>query len=71
MCPMLLPSCGKSPAVIATAKPFCVAVKPVCISKDDQFTEKTAKQLLSNEYGRETVCGKPAKCPQEKAAPTS
>jgi len=52
--------------VIATAKPFCKAVKPVCVSRDDQMTLGTAKQLLSNEYGRETVCGAPQKCPQEK-----
>lgn len=65
----LLPSCAKETVAIADARPFCKAVKPVCVSKDDQLTEKTAKQLLSNEYGRETVCGMPRKCPQEK--PTS
>jgi hypothetical protein len=69
MCLMLLPSCAKEPVVIADARPFCKAVKPVCVSKDDNFTPGTAKQILSNEYGRETVCGKPAQCVKEK--PTS
>lgn len=63
---MLLPSCAPEPAVIASSKPFCKAVQPVCISKEDVLTERTAKQLLSNEYGRETVCGKPPSCVEKK-----
>jgi len=67
MCLMLLPSCGKE--IVATADPFCKAVKPVCISRDDQLTAGTAKQILSNEYGRETVCGRPTPC-VKKEKPT-
>ena len=69
-CLMLLPGCAKEPAVIATSKPFCQAVQPVCISRDDSLTDKTARRLLANEYGREAVCGKPPRCPKE-AKPTS
>lgn len=68
-CLMLLCGCDKEAVVIVSSAPFCRAVRPVCVSQDDKFTEGTAKRLLSNEYGRETVCGAPPKCPREPREP--
>lgn len=71
-CSLLLAGCTTPAPVryIPTSEPFCAAVQPVCISKDDQFTEPTAQQIEANNLGRAKVC-KPKKvaCKQEK--PTS
>ena len=68
-CLILLPSCAKEPAVVVSSKPLCAAVQPMCTVPEDKFTPATARRLLANEYGRETVCGKPKPCPEGK--PTS
>lgn len=48
--------------VVATVKPVCPVVKPVCIGKDDVLTDATAHQLEANELGRAKLCGPPPKC---------
>lgn len=58
----LLSGCAGTPAVIADARPFCAAVTPVCISKDDVLTEETARQIEANNLGRAAICGRPRKC---------
>lgn len=47
---------------VATAKPVCPVVKPVCIGKDDVLTEETAQQIEANELGRAKICGRPPRC---------
>lgn len=59
---VLLSGCAKEVVAIADARPFCAAVKPVCISKDDVLTEGTASQIEANNLGRASICGKPPKC---------
>jgi hypothetical protein len=48
--------------VIATSKPFCDAVKHVCISASDVLTEPTAQQIEGNNLGRAPICGPPPRC---------
>lgn len=58
---MFLGACSKE-VPVATSKPFCRAVKPVCISKDDVLTDGTATQIEANNLGHRSVCGRPPKC---------
>ena len=46
---------GCSGTLVATAKPFCDAVKGVRVSKDDKLTEGTAKQIREDIEGRKSV----------------
>lgn len=60
---VLLPGCASTPArTVVSSKPFCRAVAPVCIDKDDVITEQSAKQIEGNNLGRERVCGRPKPC---------
>ena len=59
---MLLSACAGPPAVIVDPRPFCAAVKPVCIDRDDVLNEGTASQIEANNLGRASVCGRPPKC---------
>ena len=69
----LLPSCAQERVLVAEYGAMCAKVQPICTGPDDKFTEPTARQLLRNEYARESFCGKPPKCPKVKqeAKPTS
>jgi hypothetical protein len=60
--PALLGACASTPAVIATSKPFCPAIKHVCIDKHDVLTEPTATQIEGNNLARARLCGKPPNC---------
>ena len=51
----LLAGCGET-KYIPTSAPFCKAVAPVCISKDDVLTEDTATQVEANNLGMTKVC---------------
>lgn len=60
---MLCASCSKeTPVIVVTAKPFVTRIPVVCVSKDDQLTDETARQLLRNNVGIETLQGSKAKC---------
>ena len=56
---------GCAGTAVQVADPLCNAIEPVCISKDDRLTRKTAERLVKNEYGRAAVCGVPKPCPKE------
>lgn len=49
--------CGCAQQIVATAKPFCAAVKDVTVSRDDVLTDGTARQIRQNIVGRKRVCG--------------
>lgn len=53
---VLLSGCAATERVVATAEPFCEAVKPVCHSRDDRLTEGTASQIEANNLGWPKVC---------------
>lgn len=62
---------GCSGTFVATVEPFCEAVRDVHVSKQDQLTEGTAKQIRANIEGRTRVCGpepKPQPAPAAKDA---
>lgn len=63
-----------SESIVATAEPFCAAVKHVCISRDDRLTEGTAQQLEANNLGRKPICPLPKgedPCGGQRQAPAS
>ena len=53
---LLLAGCGQTVKYVPTAAPFCKAVQPVCIDKDDVLTEPTASQVEANNLGMTKVC---------------
>lgn len=58
---VLFGGCAKE-VPVATSKPFCRAMKNVCISNDDVLTERTASQIEANNLGHKRLCGTPPPC---------
>lgn len=56
---------GCTTKYVATPKPFCAAVTPVCVSKDDQLTEETASQIEANNLGSASACKKRVRCEKD------
>jgi hypothetical protein len=47
---------GCATVPVATVKPFCRAVKPVTISKDDTITEETARGMEADNRALKKLC---------------
>jgi hypothetical protein len=63
LCSLVLSAgCASKVVPIADSRPFCGAVKHVCIDRDDVLTEMTATQIEANNLGRAPICGKPKPC---------
>jgi hypothetical protein len=58
-----------APVIVPTTAPFCAAVQPVCISKNDQLTEGTGQQIEADNLARAKLCKKVVRCSNPK--PTS
>jgi hypothetical protein len=50
----LLHGCAEIP--VATVKPFCRAVKPTTVSKDDILTEETARGMEADNRALAKLC---------------
>jgi len=53
---MLLAGCATSGAV--TSSGYCEVAAPILISKDDAFTDGTARQILAHNETWAAICGK-------------
>lgn len=51
---MLLLACATSGPVTSD---FCAVARPIYISRDDQFTCPTARQILDHNETGKTLCG--------------
>jgi hypothetical protein len=53
---MLLTGCATSGAV--TSAGYCEVAKPILISKKDELTDGTARQILAHNETWAAICGK-------------
>jgi hypothetical protein len=68
-CLALAGCASPAPVIIPTTEPFCAAVQPICISRDDQLTEGTGQQIEADNLARAKLCKKLVRCSATK--PTS
>ncbi len=70
---LLLAGCVSATAI--TVAPLCgetaakAPIKPVCISKDDALTEKTASQIEGNNLALTKLCKVKVDCKKQKQKP--
>lgn len=57
-----LGGCVKEVVPTASVKPFCPAIKNICIKDADVLTEDTATAIEGNNLARAKLCGKPRAC---------
>jgi hypothetical protein len=61
-----LPGCASTRVqTVVSSKPFCRAMKHVCIKDADVLTDETATEIEGNNLGRAPICGKPKPCKQK------
>ncbi|MGL4396606.1 MAG: hypothetical protein ACRCS9_08720 [Hyphomicrobium sp.] len=65
----LAPLAGCSSTPVATVKPVTIALRDVCVSRDDLLTESTAQAIEANNLALRKLKGK-STCPKpSRAAP--
>lgn len=68
---VLLNGCAPG-TIVATAEPTCEAIRYVCTSRDDKFTEGTAVQVEGNNLAHRKLCpvaGDPCAAVRTKPSP--